>query len=279
MKLGDVQRRAVAQLVEHGITSAARDVRALIAHAIGISPDRVIFEQDRDLSSEQINDFNQIIKERCECKPVSRILGYREFWGRRFEISDDVLDPRGDTETLVHHALQHNFSTVLDLGTGSGAIVISLLAERPLSGGVATDISEQVLEVARRNALNLGVSARVTFSLSNWFEALDGKFDLIVSNPPYIDAAELNELARDVTDYDPHIALSPGEDGLAPYRIIAQEAGGFLSPQGGVIVEIGHTQGPQVRDMFKLAGFRDVNIIQDLDGKDRVVSAFGLETI
>ena len=188
-------------------------------------------------------------------------------------VTPDVLDPRPETETLVAAALEQPFARLLDLGTGSGCILISLLADRPSAQGVGTDLSDAALEVARRNAGQLGVAERVRFLRSDWFGGVQGRFDLIVSNPPYIAEDEMAALAPEVRDWEPRAALTPGGDGLAAYRAIAQGAGARLMAGGRLILEIGPTQGAAVTALLRAAGFDCVEIRPDLDGRDRVVIA------
>ena len=183
------------------------------------------------------------------------------------------MDPRGDTETLIAEALKIPAKRILDLGTGSGILGITLAAEQVDALVVVTDISKAALAVAKTNAKGHHVEHRIEFIESDWFDSLHGKFDLIISNPPYIGENELEGLEPDVIDYDPMIALTPGGDGLAPYRIITGQAQNYLNKNGRVIVEIGHLQGNDVKNLFLNAGFTDVQILQDLDGKDRAIVA------
>jgi len=205
-------------------------------------------------------------------QPVSHIIGKRDFWNHTFLVNASVLDPRPDTESLVAAALKVPFDTVLDLGTGSGAIILSLLAEMPQAAGVATDISAEALDTAQRNAGRIGVSDRVRFMEANWFEGLSGRFDLIVSNPPYVSAAEMATLAPEVRDWEPHLALTPGGDGLGAYRRLAAGLGGFLAPGGRAFFEIGYQQAADVLKIFTDAGFDQLEVLQDMSGHDRVVA-------
>src|SRR5210317_985071 len=266
-------RQATAQLTDLGFETAARDARLLLAASMGISPSRLTLELSQTLSSTVLAQYDEMIAQRCTYKPVSRILGYREFWGRRFSITPDVLDPRGDTETLIGTVLPQPAAHVLDLGTGSGILAVTLAAELPETSVVASDISPKALQVAQNNAETLGVAGRVQFLQSNWFDNITGTYDLIVSNPPYITDAEMAELRPEVVNFDPTIALTPGGDGLDPYRIIAEMSPQFLNAGGTVAVEIGWCQGPSVVELFKKAGFSHVEIYHDLDNKDRVVLA------
>jgi release factor glutamine methyltransferase len=189
-------------------------------------------------------------------------------------VTPDVLDPRPETEVLVAAALEAGFRRVLDLGVGSGAILLSLLADRAEATGVGTDLSAAALAVAQANADALGVAARVGFQQADWFSGLVGQFDLIVSNPPYIAEDEMSGLAPEVRDWEPWLALTPGGDGLAAYRAIAAGVGAHLAPGGRVILEIGPTQGAAVAALLAEAGLEGVAVRPDLDGRDRIVAAW-----
>ena len=264
-------RAAVAVLRGVGIEDAARDARLLLAHALHIKADRVTLVLPEPLTPEALACFEAATAARAERKPLSHITGKRLFWGREFAVSGAVLDPRPETETLVQQALGVDFSSVLDLGTGSGCILLSLLADRPQTTGLGVDISANALAVAEANARTLGLTGRARFSLSDWFAEVAGCFDLIVSNPPYIAEAEMSALAPEVRDHEPRLALTPGGDGLAPYRLLCVQAPAYLVPGGMLMVEIGWQQGVAVAGLMAQAGFRDVALVQDLDGRDRVV--------
>tara|TARA_B100001113_G_scaffold10073_1_gene7981 strand:- start:15 stop:668 length:654 start_codon:yes stop_codon:yes gene_type:complete len=214
-----------------------------------------------------------MINERCKRKPVSKILGYRSFWGRDFEINENVLDPRGDTETLIELILDCNFENMLELGTGSGAIAITVLAERPEVTCVATDISQYALNTARTNSKRHGVQNRLKLLYSNWFDKISGSFDIIVSNPPYISSKEYAQLSAEVLKYDPKISLTLGGDGLEAYREILSQALEKLSKNGHIFLEIGYTQANAVGHLFKEAGFQQIKVHKDLGSRDRVISA------
>jgi release factor glutamine methyltransferase len=184
-----------------------------------------------------------------------------------------VLDPRPETECLVEAALSAPFGTVLDLGTGSGCIVVSLLAERPDALGVGVDISETACLQASANAVLHEVDGRLRILESDWFEAVDGRFDLIVSNPPYLADAEMAAVQPELRDHEPRIALTDGGDGLSAYRVIAAEAQGYLEAQGRVLVEMGWRQAADVRAIFVSQGWGDVTILPDLDGRERSLCA------
>jgi len=184
-----------------------------------------------------------------------------------------VLDPRGDTETLIELILDCNFENMLELGTGSGAIAITVLAERPEVTCVATDISQYALNTARTNSKRHGVQSRLKLLYSNWFDKISGSFDIIVSNPPYISSEEYAQLSAEVLKYDPKISLTLGGDGLEAYREILSQALEKLSKNGHIFLEIGYTQANAVGHLFKEAGFQQIKVHKDLGSRDRVISA------
>jgi release factor glutamine methyltransferase len=208
-KLEAVLADAKAALTAADVTTPALDARLLLQQALDITHSEIIATSDRQLTDDQSRAFNALLNRRLAGEPVSRILGTREFYGRDFTTTADVLDPRPDTETLVDLCLDYlppdQHQTILDLGTGSGILALTLLAERPHKRAVAVDVSEAALAVARGNAGAL--SRRVAFVQSNWFENVEGTFDLIVSNPPYIPACEIQYLEIEVRDHDPHLGL------------------------------------------------------------------------
>ena len=255
-----------ATLSGAGINGANRDAQILLAHACGCEPSRLTMLDD--ISFAEAEAFREMIVARAKFQPVSQIIGYREFWGRRVRVTPDVLDP--ETETLIEQALAVGGSHILDLGTGSGAIAVTLACEMPQAEVTATDISAAALDVARQNADSWG--AQVRFLQADWWDGVAGQFDLIVSNPPYITAMEMAELSRDVREWEPHLALTPGEDGLDAYRKIAACVAEFLTPGGTVLLEIGHLQGAAVSHVFKSSSFESVKIYKDLDGRDRLVA-------
>lgn len=273
MILRDQLKQAYAELRAAHIETPERDVRKLASVAFDIALDRMTLMSDYRPSPEQIEKFDTFILQRLARKPVARIIGRRQFWGREFEISPDVLDPRGDTETVILEALKQPAKHVLDLGTGSGVLAITLLSEWPEATGLASDISGAALEMAQKNAATYGLKERLRFCVSNWFDTISDQFDLIVSNPPYIAESELSDLSPEVSCFDPRIALSPGKDGLAAYRVIAQNARNHLMPDGRIIVEIGSAQAAAVSEIFTQNGYHEIECLKDLDGKDRVIAA------
>ena len=271
--ISGIIRQAAKQLSLRGVESPALDARLLMQAVAGLSHEDIVAEPDLILAPDLISAFWNLIERRAAFEPVSRILGTREFYGRVFQVTPAVLDPRADTEILVDAALSLVLDKpvlrILDLGTGSGAIAITLLAELPHASGVATDVSPEALAVAAANAQNLGVADRLQFVESRWFEGVDGLFDLVVSNPPYIPAADIAGLAADVREFDPLLALVGGDDGLEAYRAIAVGALAVLSPNSSVIVEIGSGQENNVQDLFFAHGFALIGSHHDLAGHIR----------
>lgn len=264
-------RPVVTALAGAGVPDPAGDARRLFdwAYQIGAAAPE---PQNRDRPNDMTLEMFEIaVAKRLKRQPVSQITGRRAFWRHDFDVTEDVLDPRPDTETLIDHALSEPFSRVLDLGTGSGCIAISLLADRPSAQGVAVDVSEAALRVAHGNAGRIGVADRLDLRVSDWFSTVEGVFDLIVSNPPYIAQDEMPGLAPEVRDWEPHLALTDGDDGLACYRIIAEGALDHLCAGGRLMVEIGPTQAQAVSGLFRNAGLVDISVLPDLDGRDRVV--------
>jgi release factor glutamine methyltransferase len=255
------------------IETAALDARLLLQHAVGLTHEDLIAEPNRLVSDKAAQAYRSMIGRRGAHEPVSRIVGSREFYGRSFRVTSAVLDPRADTETLVEAALsilpQGEPCTVLDLGTGSGAIIVTLLAERPLARGVATDLSSSAVEVASGNALRHGVGARLTLVETSWWQELNGDFDLIVSNPPYIPNGAIARLPKEVRDFDPTTALDGGPDGYEAYRRIAAGARPHLASGGRILVEIGEGQINDVQAIFERHGLAPIGQWADLASRIR----------
>lgn len=266
-------RAAIPRLRGAGVEDAVLDARLLLAHAMGLAADRLTLHLPDEMTAPQARAYEEALQARARRQPVAQILGQRLFWGLTFRVTPDTLDPRPDTEALVAEALRAPFLSMLDLGTGTGCILLACLKSMPMARGLGVDISPAALEVAKGNATALGLARRAAFRLSDWFSAVPGRHDLIVANPPYIAADEMADLAPDVRDWEPHLALTPGGDGLAPYRLIARDAPARLMGGGRLLVEIGPTQGAAVAALFAAQGLQDIRILPDMDGRDRVVAA------
>ncbi|WP_299041580.1 peptide chain release factor N(5)-glutamine methyltransferase [uncultured Tateyamaria sp.] len=264
---------ATARLRAAGVPDPARDARVLLAHAAQVDAARVTLIAPEDIAPDIADRYDHLIALRAVRVPVSHLIGEREFYGRRFKISADVLDPRPETETLVEAALGSEFDRVLDLGTGSGCLLVTLLAERQDARGVGVDLSEEACLQASANAVLHQVAARAEILQGDWFDPVEGRFDLIMSNPPYLSAFEMEEVSPELRDHEPRMALTDEGDGLSAYRIIADDAGSYLTAQGRVLCEIGWQQGDDVRRIFKDRGWGTVDVLPDLDGRDRVIVA------
>ena len=273
MKLKKVLANTANKLSESGIEGAARDARILTAYALQIPISELSLKINEQVSGEMTSKLEKLILRRTHREPISKILGRREFWGRTFSINENVLDPRGDTETLIEFVIEKPVKSVLELGTGSGAIAITLACEWKEVHVTAIDISKEALSLAKSNAEKFNVQNKIDFFKSDWLEAVKGSFDLIISNPPYIGLIEKDEIPAEVIKYDPEIALFAGRDGLDAYKKIIPNLAKFLNPDGFVVLEIGAYQSNQVKNMMNAIGFIDTKIIKDLSGKDRLVAS------
>ncbi|MBF0444032.1 MAG: peptide chain release factor N(5)-glutamine methyltransferase [Magnetococcales bacterium] len=265
-------------LGQQGIENPRLDVELLLADALSLTRMDLFLDMDRPLDRQELGDFKNRIKRRSQREPVAYIVGLRGFWKQDFYVDSSVLIPRPETETLVDSILslypQHDAKlTILDIGIGSGAILLSLLNEFPNAVGVGVDISEDALRVAKINCDKFNLDERVTLFASDLTATLpnDAKYDLIVSNPPYIVRDEMEKLQPEVKDREPRLALDGGEDGLAIYRPLIPQAYKFLNNSGWLVVEIGYDQGVSVADLFKQAGLKKVSVVKDYGHRDRVV--------
>jgi release factor glutamine methyltransferase len=259
-----------------GIDGPVIDARLLVEAAAEATRADIIADPHRALTEAQSERLEDYIGRRERREPVSHILGRRGFWKIMLGVTPDVLTPRPDTETLVELALRdfpegRPFS-VLDLGVGSGAILLAILAERPAAKGLGVDVSEAALAVARDNAASLGLGRQVALLRGDWTAGLaEASFDLAVSNPPYIRSSEIAALQPEVRDHEPRLALDGGEDGLDAYRVLAGEMLRVLKPGGRFLVEIGHDQSAAVEALFAAAGGASITTAKDLANRDRVV--------
>ena len=255
------------------------DARLLLEAAGPVTRAEILAEPHRPMASDSVERFEAFVARRERREPVSLILGRKGFWKLMLGVGPGVLTPRPDTETLVDLALarfppERAFS-LLDLGTGSGAIALSILAERPLAKALGVDVSEEALAVARDNAAQLGLASRIALLRGDWTFGLgDGGFDLVVANPPYIPSAEIETLAPEVRDHDPRLALDGGPDGLDAYRVLAPEILRVLRGGGFFAVEIGPGQSGAVQALFAAAGAERLAVHPDLGGRERVVAGF-----
>lgn len=269
-------QNARRELTVAGVDSPALDARILVKHVFGVTDADLIVGADRMASAAEEAQLAALVARRAGGEPVSRILGLREFWGLPFRVTPDVLDPRPDTETVVEAALARLRAkppaSIIDLGTGSGCILIALLHAFPDARGVAVDISPAALAVARENAALNGVADRITFVNARWFDGVAGqKFDLIVSNPPYIPHEDIESLAREVRNHDPILALSGGDDGYDAYRAIISGIKNHAAPGAWAYLEVGFDQGENVARLAGESNLSVNRIIPDIAGIPRAV--------
>lgn len=276
---GETIGAAVARLTrvfaEAGIDSAALDARLLVAAALGISPDRTRRDAETALDGAALKRLDRMTRQRAADRmPVSRILGRREFWSLDFAVSPATLDPRPESETLVETALTlipapNRAWRILDIGTGSGCLLLALLSERPAATGLGTDADAAAVRTAAANARTLGLSERATFQTADWTEGITEPFDLVVSNPPYVASTEIDSLAPEVVRHDPRAALDGGPDGLVAYRALALRLGPLLGAGGAAVLEIGHDQAVAVIRILSAAGLSITPPVADIAGRDR----------
>jgi len=272
--------RLVAQAFRTAsIAEADVDARVLVGYALHLDRAKLVAQSDRILEEREVTVISALAARRLRHEPVSRILGQKEFWSLSLSVTPDVLVPRPETETVVesaldfveHGGLRMKKLRIIDIGTGSGALMLALLRELPNAIGTGTDVSKAALQVARANAAHCGLERRCSFVACDIASGVQGPFDLVVSNPPYIAHDEIASLAPEVRDYDPTVALDGGDDGLAAYRAIAAEAARLLAPGGRLFVELGAGQESEVRAVFTNAGLSVGPARKDLTGIPRVL--------
>ncbi len=260
------------KLKEAEIGEAQLDARLLLEEICGTDHNTLLCHGDREVSEKEEEQYRKTIEQRAQHVPLQHILGYQDFMGLRFQVNEHVLIPRQDTEILVEEAMRylHDGMRILDLCTGSGCILLSLLHYSNDCEGTGVDISKEALQVAALNAELLGIKA--DFLKSDLYEKVTGKFDLLVSNPPYIERKVIPTLMEEVREYDPYIALDGGEDGLDFYRRIIGGAQDYLKRGGQILLEIGSGQAQAVSELLREAGFKEIDVCRDFAGLDRVVS-------
>ena len=265
------------RLKDAGIDQPSIDARLMLEVAAGVTRTEIVTDPYRELTAEQVATLDAYLARRAKREPVSHIIGRKGFWKILLQVNKNVLTPRPETEVIVDEVLkafpeQMPFS-MLDLGVGSGTILLAVLAERPAAKGLGVDASDEALAVARDNAANLDLNTRAALMHGDWTAGLgDATFDLVVSNPPYIPTAVIETLEPEVRDHEPRLALDGGEDGLEAYRLLAPEILRVLKPGGMFAVEIGYDQSKAVEALFNAAGAQQVRTVKDLSTHDRVVT-------
>lgn len=272
---------AAAVLKDAGVEAPRREARLLLAHALRMSPEQLV-SRDIPVPAGAADLFRELVARRSRREPFAYITGRREFWSLAFEVGPAVLIPRPETETLIEASLREfprreQALRVLDLGTGSGCLLLAFLSERPNATGLGVDLSPDAIEIAARNARHLSLQSRTEFVRSDWTAGIGGKFDVVFANPPYVRSSELPALEPEVAGHEPLAALDGGADGLSAYRAIASGLAPFVAPGGRVFLEAGEGQAAAVRGIFAAAGFGDAGTVPDLAGIERCVVASGLE--
>jgi release factor glutamine methyltransferase len=272
--LSQLYQTALQDLRAAGVESPELDARVLLINAAEISVEEFYLDQHKIIKSKQADIFKAYITRRVNREPVAKIIGNKGFWKHDFHVNSHTLDPRPDSELIIENALKFfpdktSAINILDLGTGSGCLLLSLVDEFKNSNGVAVDISQEALAIAQKNAINLALQDRVEFIQSNWFENISGMFDLIVSNPPYIPKADIEHLEKEVKEYDPYLALDGGLDGLDPYRYLAENLKKFLKIGGYAIIEFGIGQAQELKKIFNQ--YNILAIEKDLAKLERVI--------
>ena len=261
----------VSRLQEAGLSSPSTDAWRLLQHSVSFCGDGIDNSPSVRLDEASIRHLDSLVTRRIRRQPVSQIIGTRWFYDHQFEVNEHVLDPRPDSELLVDLAISYQPQTVLDLGTGSGCLLLSVLAKRTNSCGVGVDCCERALSVARTNACRLHCADRAKFKIGNWLDGVEDKFDVVLANPPYVSECEYSQLEPEITDWEPKFALTPGGDGLDAYRAIASDAHNCLADNGHLIVEIGPKQTATVASIFASKGLQQRSVHFDLDKRPRAL--------
>ena len=271
----ELQRHMTQILRAADCDMAALDARLLLSHMSGLDETQLAMKAEQAVPHAFHVRARQLVDLRASGKPVAKIIGHKEFWGRQFCVSQAVLDPRPDSETLIEAALPllppEQDLQLIDLGTGSGCLLLTLLAERPCARGLGIDKSPAALRMARRNAHLLGLRRRVALRHGNWLQGVKMPADMIIANPPYIKTADIAGLVKSVRLFDPHVALDGGADGLGPYRHFLKPCFDLLKKGGNLLLEIGASQAAAVSTLMADAGFDNILLKQDLAGLDRVL--------
>ena len=276
MLLSGLQKKITKILAEGGIETNSLDARIILKEIFNFDEKELILNSDLILSESKISKVQKIITRRLNFEPVSKIFGKRDFYNSTFSISDDVLDPRPETENIVEIAnnfiLEKGYESFIDLGTGSGCIILSILKENKNLTAIGVDISIDAINIAKKNSKDMKLEKRSSFLVSNWLSSIYNSYDLIISNPPYIPSDEIITLSKTVKNFDPLISLDGGQDGLKCYKEIAQDINRVINKNGRVILEIGYNQAHDVIKIFESKEFKLLKIYNDINGLNRILT-------
>ena len=275
MFLSELQKNITKTLLDAGIKTNSLDARIILKETFNFDEKELIMNSDILISTSKVNEVKKILSRRLKGEPVSKIFRKRDFYDSTFLISDDVLDPRPETELIIDIAnkyiSENNYKSFIDLGTGSGCIILSILKENKNIKGLGLDISLNAINIAKKNSSRLELENHAMFLVSDWFSSVKETYDLIISNPPYISSDEIRTLSKDVKNYDPLISLDGGQDGLKCYREIAKDANRIINKDGMVILEIGCNQAEDVIKIFEINKFKFLIKVIDINGLDRIL--------
>ena len=276
MLLSELQKKITKILAEGGIETNSLDARIILREIFNFDEKELILNSDLILSESKISKVQKIITRRLSYEPVSKIFGKRDFYNSTFSISNDVLDPRPETENIVEIAnnfiLEKGYESFIDLGTGSGCIILSILKENKNLTAVGVDISIDAINIAKKNSKDMNLEKRSSFLVSNWLSSIYNSYDLIISNPPYIPSDEIITLSKTVKNFDPLISLDGGQDGLKCYKEIAEDINRVINKNGRVILEIGYNQAHDVIKIFESKEFKLLKIYNDINGLNRILT-------
>ena len=276
MFLSDLQKIVTKTLFDSGIETSSLDSRIILKEIFCLNEKQLILNSQLIVSKKKINEVDKILARRKSGEPISKIFGKRDFYKSTFLISEDVLDPRPETELIIEIAnnfiLDKGYKNFIDLGTGSGCIILSILKDNKSLRAIGIDISNKAINIAQKNCSNLNLEKQATFLVSNWLSKVSGSYDLIISNPPYIPSKDVDALSANVKNYDPLISLDGGEDGLKCYRQIAEDINRVIGKNGRVVLEIGYNQAEDVIKIFESKDFIFLDKYIDINGLDRILT-------
>tara|TARA_B100000886_G_scaffold340135_1_gene308075 strand:+ start:1806 stop:2642 length:837 start_codon:yes stop_codon:yes gene_type:complete len=274
--LNQIQKKLSNNFSTIGIETPELDARIILKEVLSLDDKDLILKESLDISDDTIKKINAIELRRLNGEPISKIFKKRDFYKSTFVISNDVLDPRPETELIVEIANNYinksKVKNILDLGTGTGCILLSILKENKMINGLGIDLSKEAISIAKRNSKKLHLETQSNFLVSNWMSSVNYKYDLVVSNPPYITSGDINKLSKSVKIYDPILSLDGGDDGLNSYRLIASDLKRIISKNALIIIEIGCNQSLQVIEIFKKNDFKFIKKYNDINGLDRVLT-------
>ena len=276
MFLSDLQTAITKKLFDSGIETSSLDSRIILKEVFCFDEKELILNSQLIVTKNKISEADKILARRISGEPVSKIFGKRDFYKSTFLISEDVLDPRPETELIIEIAnnfiLDKGYKNFIDLGTGSGCIILSILKDNKSLRAIGIDISNKAINIAQKNCSNLNLEKQATFLVSNWLSKVSGSYDLIISNPPYIPSKDVDALSANVKNYDPLISLDGGEDGLKCYRQIAEDINRVIGKNGRVVLEIGYNQAEDVIKIFESKDFIFLDKYIDINGLDRILT-------